>query len=372
MNRFDIEANGSHANIAFVDSVCPRPYSADSLVRGALGGAEASIVRVADALAAQVYQHNRTESDGRYHPLSALRDPSVLIVLRDPKIAAELSVRFPGVPIFVWMHDLIEHGKDRATRLRNYRDQLADAGAVVVAVSDFHKRQIESVIASAGVRPDSATQLRVGRIYNPIASHLNRDGGADVDADQLIYFSAATKGLDFALFVFRALRRRWPKLRLLVANPGYAAMASRQVDGVIDLGALPQREVHAHVAASLCAFCPNFEVAETFGLVLAESNALGTPVLAHDYGAAAEVLVDRRQIVELPGLASFAHRASRRAGFGHGLMASLVHGVGGFTPFIDRLDDWRTGGRPLVEARPQFSITKVAEHWRALIATGST
>ena len=359
-------------NIVVVDSVCPRPYSSDSLIRGALGGAEASIVRVAEALDAQVYQHNREASDGRYHPLSALRDPSVLIVLRDPKIAAELSVRFPGVPIFVWMHDLIEQGKDRATRLQTYGDQLADAGAVVVAVSDFHKRQIESVLASVEGGRASGTKLRVGRIYNPIAAHLNRDDSADVDTDQLIYFSAATKGLDFAVFVFRALRRRWPKLRLLVANPGYASITSRRIDGVIDLGALPQRQVHAHVATSLCAFCPNFELAETFGLVLAESNALGTPVLAHDYGAAAEVLDDRRQIVELPGLASLAYRVSQRAGFSHALLASLVHGVGGFTPFIDRIEDWRTGGRPRVGARPQFSITTVAEHWRALIATGPT
>lgn len=358
-------------HIAFVDAVCPRPYSAASLTRGALGGTEASIVRIADALDAQIYQRDREESDGRCHPLAALHAPSVLVVLRDPKFAAELALRFPGVPIFIWMHDLIEAGKDRAKRLQKYSGQLASAGAVVVAVSDFHKQQIEAVLASTGDPTTSEAALKVVRIYNPISEHLGRDASSDIDIDQLIYFSSATKGLDFAIFVFRALRRRWPKLRLLVANPGYASVAARQVEGVVDLGALPQHEVLARVAKSLCAFCPNFEFAETFGLVLAESNAVGTPVLAHDFGAAAEVIGDRRQIIELPQLASLAYRASQRAGFGHAFFASLVDGVGGFKPFIDRLEDWRTGGRPRVEARPQFSIAEVAAHWRTLIASRS-
>jgi glycosyltransferase involved in cell wall biosynthesis len=358
--------------LAIIDTVCPRPYSLVSLSSGALGGTEATVVRVAEALDAQVFQRGRRKSEGRYRPLEELADPAAMIVLRDPKAAAEFAERFVGVPLFIWMHDLIISGKDRATRLRAYSKVLAEANATIVAVSDFHKEQIESVLAPAtNAEAIVASVPKVVRVYNPIAEGLVPGPIGSVDADKLIYFSSPTKGLDFAIFVFRALHRRWPKLRLMVANPGYARVAASRVDGVIDLGPLPQREVLAYVAGSLCALCPNFEFPETFGLVLAESNAVGTPVLAHPIGAAAEVLNDPRQIIEVPKLASLAYRASARFGVGHAAAARAVDLIGGFGTFEDRIDAWRAGARPVVQARTEFSLTEVVGRWRSILSEPS-
>jgi glycosyltransferase involved in cell wall biosynthesis len=358
--------------LAIIDTVCPRPYSLASLSSGGLGGTEATVVRIAEALDAQVFQRGRSESEGRYRPLEELADPAAMIVLRDPKAAAEFAERFVGVPLFIWMHDLIISGKDRATRLRSYGKVLADAKATIVAVSDFHKEQIESVLAPAANDEAAVVAVpRVVRVYNPIAEGLVPGPIEAVDPDQLIYFSSPTKGLDFAIFVFRALRRRWPKLRLMVANPGYLSVAASGVDGVIDLGALPQKEVLAHVSGSLGALCPNFEFPETFGLVLAESNAVGTPVLAHPIGAAAEVLNDPRQIIEVPKLASLAYRASARFGSGHAAAARAVGLLGGFQTFEERIDAWRAGARPVVRARPEFSLAEVIAGWRSVLPASS-
>ncbi len=52
-----------------------------------------------------------------------------------------------------------------------------------------------------------------------------------------------------------------------------------------------------HIRESLCVFYPQTQRCETFGLVYAESNAVGTPVLAHDFGAAREVLSSPDQLI---------------------------------------------------------------------------
>ncbi len=47
------------ANILFYDPACQQPYDTQTLRQQALGGTEASCVRIADALGAFVMQHNR-------------------------------------------------------------------------------------------------------------------------------------------------------------------------------------------------------------------------------------------------------------------------------------------------------------------------
>jgi len=354
--------------IAIVDTVCPRPYSFATLSAGALGGAEASVVRIAEGLGAHVFQHNRTNSEGRYHSIDSLNDPSVLIVLRDPKAAVKLAHRFPHAKLLIWMHDLIEPGKGRALRLRSYQEFLADRNATIVAVSDFHKLQIDAALSDTS-QSRKAPRLRTVRIYNPVCATIPGAAQVKTDVNQLIFFSTPVKGLEFAMFIFRALRRRWPDLRLLVANPGYASGLTSCIEGIVNLGTLPQAEVLAHVSTSLCTFCPNFEYPETFGLVLAESNAVATPVIAHPIGAAVEVIGDSRQIVAVPGLASFAFRVCQRVGRGHAIAALAVDLLGGFGCYIDRIESWRNGSRPRVEARKSFAIDTVLGEWRFLLGT---
>jgi hypothetical protein len=50
----------------FFDPTCQQPYDTRTLREQAMGGTEATVTRVADALDALVAQHNRTEASGRY------------------------------------------------------------------------------------------------------------------------------------------------------------------------------------------------------------------------------------------------------------------------------------------------------------------
>ncbi|MBV8851817.1 MAG: hypothetical protein JOY91_00380, partial [Sinobacteraceae bacterium] len=113
---------------------------------------------------------------------------------------------------------------------------------------------------------------------------------------------------------------------------------------------------------------PNFVLPETFGLVFAESQAVGTPVLTHDCGAAAEIIGDSRQVLPI----SFAHKAyeamvsslSPRWRTGP---ARLADRLGLFDDYVERIRRWRQGERPVVTPNPHFRLKAVADQWRALL-----
>lgn len=114
---------------------------------------------------------------------------------------------------------------------------------------------------------------------------------------------------------------------------------------------------------SLCTFYPNCVYPETFGLVLAESNAVETPVLTHCIGAAPEVFGDPRQFVQenfcilgnrLPAkFASFEHRIDE-----------LFCALGAYRPYIRRILSWKDGDRPDVRLNEAFRMENVARCWR--------
>src|SRR5207248_4965139 len=131
---------------------------------------------------------------------------------------------------------------------------------------------------------DGCQRLRVRRIYNPVDDRLVPDG-SPVDPTKLVFFSSPNKGLLFTLDAYRALRRSIPDLRLCVANPGYRQYPQARLVGVEWLGSLPHARIIAETRTALCTFSANFVIPETFGLVFAESRAVGTPVLTHDCGA---------------------------------------------------------------------------------------
>lgn len=101
----------------------------------------------------------------------------------------------------------------------------------------------------------------------------------------------------------------------------------------------------------------------------AESLALGTPVLAHDAGAAAEVIADSRQVLPVRR----AHRVYERVV--HELPAQwrsgparLADRMGLFDEYCERIRAWRSGGRPTVGPDARFALETVVTHWRTLLA----
>jgi glycosyltransferase involved in cell wall biosynthesis len=353
------------SSVLFFDPSCQRPYDTRTLQQQATGGTEASVTRVADALGAWVMQHNRTEAYGTYLPPSRIAGIEHVILNRDSRALPMVREMYPQARFYLWVHDQLNPGSKRGRRLASTSRHLRELAVNVVCVSDSQRRGVEATLRRIGV--DDRVSART--IYNPIDDSLAPDGSA-FDDRKLVFFSSPNKGLAFTLDAFRALRRRMPDLRLQVGNPGYKIRRSANVDGVEYLGPQPQERIHAEVRTALCTFFPNFVLPETFGLVFAESQAVGTPVLTHDCGAAAEIIGDRSQVLPVTS----AHKAyealvtSLSPRWRRG-PARLADRLGLFDDYIERINAWRNGARPVVVPNPRFRLTAVADQWRAMLGS---
>jgi len=347
----------------FFDPSCQQPYDSRTLRQQAMGGTEATVTRVADALEALVVQHNRTETYGRYRIPERMPEVTRVVINRDSRALPRVRDLYPNARIYLWLHDQLRPGSKRAGWLASTADLLREVRATIVCVSDSQRRGVDAALRT--MRLEDAVQTHT--IYNPIDDALAPNGAA-VDRDKLVFFSSPNKGLKFTLDAFRALRRRMPDLRLVVGNPGYKVRKSTAIDGVEYLGPQPQTRIHEEVRSALCTFFPNFVIPETFGLVFAESNALGTPVLTADCGAAAEVIGDRNQILPVTaaqrmyeGLLTHVS-PGWRAG-----PARAAAAFGLFDAYVERIEAWRSGARPQVGADPRFRLAAIGEKWRALL-----
>ena len=351
------------SSILFFDPVCPRSYDTRTLQERATGGTEASVIRVADALGAYVSQHNRSETYGAYRPPGRIAGIEHVVVVRESRALGALKALYPHARFYLWVHDQMNPGSKRARRLGATAPLLRELAVTVICVSDSHRRNVEATLRSIGV----AGRVRALTIYNPIDELLVPDGRA-IDDRKLVFFSSPNKGLAYTLDAFRALHRRMPDLTLKVGNPAYKPGKVRSIQGVEYLGPQPQARMHEEVRSALCTFAPNFVLPETFGLVYAESKALGTPVLTHDCGAAAEVIGDARQV--LPVLP--AYRAYET--FVRGLPADWRRGparladqFGLFDAYAERIASWRSGARPHVGPDARFRTSVIAAQWRELL-----
>ena len=350
-------------NILFFDPVCQQPYDTQTLRQQALGGTEASCVHVADALGALVMQHNRERPCGRYLPPEKVDGIEHVVILRDARVLPQLRRQFPRARFHLWVHDQMRPGSSRARRLRAMAAVLHELAVNVICVSDTQRLMVDATLVSLGI----GDKIRTMTIYNPVEVAAAGSGVPYRD-NQLVFFSSPNKGLAYTLDVFRALRRRMPEILLIVANPGYKQTPRAAITGVEYLGAVAQPQIHQLVRSSLCTLALNFVLPETFGLVYAESLSLGTPVLAHDAGAAAEVIADSCQVLPVRS----AHRVYER--LVHELPtqwrsgpARLADRMGLFDEHIERIRAWRSGGRPRVGPDPRFALETVVARWRALL-----
>ena len=350
------------SRIVFLDTVSPLPYDTRSFGARAVQGTEASVMRIAEALGACVMQHNRTTAWERYLPVQRREAVEHVVVVRESQALAQARELFPGARLHLWLHDKMRPGSKRGRRLRRAADLLRAASVSLICVSDTHRRDVLDTLRWARIEG-----LPVCTRYNPLDPALQPDATA-VDAGQLVFFSSPNKGLAFALDAFGALRRALPDLRLVVGNPGYRAHAPDVLPGVEFLGPQPQARMHEQVRRSLCTFHPNFRIPETFGLVFAESHALGTPVLTHDFGAAAEVVGDPRQLLPVrPAYRCYEALAGLLAPRWRRLPARVAGELGLFDAYVDRIRAWRAGSRPVVGPDPRFALPAVVAQWRELL-----
>jgi len=351
------------SSVLFFDPSCQQPYDTRTLLEKATGGTEASVTRVADALGAFVMQHNRTEPSGRYLPPGRMAGIEHVILNRDSRALPMIRELFPGARTYLWVHDRLHPGSKRGRRLARSAQQLRDMAVTLICVSDTQRRGVEATLRKIAV--DDVARART--IYNPVDDSLAPDG-SPVDLNKLVFFSSPNKGLAFTLDAFRALHRRMPELRLCVGNPGYKTRRPASIGGVEYLGPQPQERIHAQVRTALCTFFPNFVIPETFGLVFAESRAVGTPVLTVDCGAAAEIVGDPQQVLPVTrGQRAYETLVSGLSPAHRGGPAWLADKMGLFDAFVERIRSWRDGARPHAEPDPRFRLTAVANQWRAML-----
>ena len=119
-------------------------------------------------------------------------------------------------------------------------------------------------------RPDAPTVVFLGRIDEP------------------------RKGLAVLLEALPELARRVPGARLLVAGPGDPDVVPTSVRDRVDLLGLVSEADKARAYASGDVYCAPNTHGESFGIVLLEAMAAGTPVVASDLAAFRRVLQDGR------------------------------------------------------------------------------
>lgn len=332
-------------NILFVDPVCPSEYSLNTLITKPLGGTEASCVRIAEALRARgntvaVSQHCRKEPETSsggvlYSPFGTKRDilPTHVIVLRDPMALYQAKKQFPNAKLYLWLHDIVGGGNwDKGGQ------SIIDNQAVPILVSDWHKTNFYQHLTSIGF----SGVIPSRRIYNPIEEDLKPDASVVKDSNKLVFFSSPHKGLDNTLRVFERFVdfAELKDIILYVANPGY--FESKDTNGlrnVKNLGQLPHKDVIDHVRSAFAVFHLNPNYPETFGLVHAESNAVGTPFLTSYLGAAPETTDHPAELIDVSD-------------------AKLV---------IDRMVQWKKYGAPKVRGNPFFRLSKVIREWEDLL-----
>ena len=332
--------------VLFVDPVCPTPYQARTVYDRALGGTEASAVRVAEGMAQRGHRvtvaqcgrgwPSRSPGGVAYVPFrygggwSHLPRAEAVVVLRQHKVLARVRRQFPDARLALWLRAV------PGSRRRGLATALRDANATAVCVSDAHRRALHDALRRvAGDGPASAASVRV---HDPVDDDLRPDG-TRVDADKLVALPG--RALGEVLAAFGHVRAHRPTARLVVA--GRADRLPALPEGVACLGALPHHAVLRHVREAFAVFAPQASHEPVSGREAAEANAVGTPVVAHPFGATGEALGetagDHRQLVDARDPGAAARRLAR----------------------------WWDEGRPDVHGARHLRTARVVRDWERLL-----
>lgn len=347
--------------ILFIDFTCVVPYSDKSLDKKTIiAGTERTVIYVAEELAKEheiyVAQHCRTDAELSRNQVQYInfdsarsligdKQPNIVIIIRDYKRLDEFASLYSRAKIFLWMHTIPN------AKIISYRKILARYNCTILCVSKFHKQVITQMLHGHWYNnlfnvfsPRRTFDIRV--IYNPIPNNLMPDN-TPINKNKLIFCSSPNKGIGETILNFNKVTEVLPDMVLYIANPGYMALKGyKHLDEkllnnpkIVVLGHLKQQELLQHVREAFCVFCPQTYKPETFGLVYAEANAVGTPVLAYDFGAAKEVLNGEEQVVDIK-------------------RSDIV---------IKRLSDWYQYGRPKVDGKDIFRLSNVIKAWNNLL-----
>ncbi|TNB49743.1 glycosyltransferase family 4 protein [Martelella lutilitoris] len=325
--------------IAIIDPFCLTPSTTAAADADQVGGTEAVVLKVARALCADFrfhfYQNGRLDMDrdryGLYRPLDAVSAANLsgvtgIIVINSWKAALKARRLNPDCPIFLWSHT--HPGRHN----RRMGEALAEAQIEIVCTSKAHAAHVTQFLA-----PENRRLPKICWIHSPVDDDLVADG-TPRDRDRLFFPGMPMKGITEVLAKFAEIRKDRPELSLDIAEPGNLAWPDgRAPQGVNFLGRLSHSALIARMRRSLCVFYPQTRTHDTTSLLLAEANAVGTPVIAQrGLGANDEIVGTFGQVFDTDDLKALG----------------------------ERIDIWRLAP-PIVDVLPTLRMKAVAGEWRA-------
>jgi len=213
-----------------------------------------------------------------------------------PAEMAYLAAAHSGIPFVVTYHSGQLHG---SSRLLN--------GLAGLNRATYERRMIQGAAGLIAVSPyvrDHALAARRGdvRVIPPgVESDVFRPHGRPEPSNILfvgpLSDSYRWKGLDVLWDAFQRVRAQRPEARLTIVGDGdrsaeFAARAEPLGSAVRLLGRVPEdRLVREYQRAAVVAL-PSTSDAESFGMVLAEANACGRPVVATRMGGLPDFVRD--------------------------------------------------------------------------------
>lgn len=343
--------------ILFVDFKSSENYDFQYMHSNSLGGTQSTVLRVARELAIEhevyISQINRDtpyqeqgihfihHDDGLLFRESP---PDRIIILRKQRLLKIYSNRYPDAKLFVWIHNFQKY------EALGRRHLVTQSSAKIICVSHHHQKHTDNIMNGPLSWLVRAPAFQYGKvpitfIYNPVDEAFSKSE-SPVDRNKLLFFSTANKGLTMVVEHFGKLLQRAPDYRLYIAGSTLEQVRDTvtntkllKSNSVIVLGKIPREEIINHLHQSFCLFYPQNIHPETFGLVYIEANCTGTPVLAHPFGSAAEVVNDEEQLVDARD-------------------SSAV---------IERLLRWRENGRPVVSCQERFRLQGIVKRWKEVL-----
>lgn len=331
-------------DVVFIDCGTKLYYDSKSLENIPLGGTESSLIRIAEGLAALPLPNGRNlnvaviRASDELAGIEAPRfdcvmgqycyfldesyipriDTKYLVCLRGPKYLHN----FPKATKFIWCHDL---GNER---MKTWMFPVKETGTTIVAVSKWHKNNIKQFI----------DYDKITYVYNPIDDKVYNDTSRKVDPNLMVWAASPHKGLDEALGTYKKIYSKLPNMKLLIYNPGYMKGEYIANPGVLYNGPTAGQNVRHNMRKALCTFYPTkFE--DTFGLVAAESNAVGTVTACYASGALPEIIGDNIGICKDEDA------------------------------LIGNIEQWHKHGPPnTIKGRPEFKTSNVIQQWLRTMA----
>lgn len=340
--------------LLFFDAVAPYEYNFEVLKKKGLGASESYLLSVANELkknfdidiSTAKVRYNYSQNDIVFKKLS-LDDLSsyydTIVIQRNPQNLKTLKKKYPKAKFIIWLHDFFESSIWGS--LSTHDLQYIVNNSTLLCVSNWQK---ENFLINLELRKVKNSKVEYIHFFIEDKKNISKLP-IDYDKNKLCFFSASHKGLEFTLRIFEQLHKINPKFKLYIGNPTYDQKNEfKDTKGsVINLNNQTRDQVLYHMRGSLATLHLNKVYPETFGCVNAESNMMGTPVLAYDLGATKEVLFDADKQLVKPDF--------------------FRVDLNDITTITETILTWYKGDRPDVKLNPLFDKQKITKKWIDLL-----